>query len=124
MSAEAAPMLTGSAPEVGKVRPLSLADIDRRTAAYRNSERLLSEILSDLGGEKTVSTAQRELAGRAAVLAALIGDQEARALQGDPTFDLGAYLMSLNAHRRLLATIGLERRARPVVPMRDRLMGT
>lgn len=113
MSAEAALIDAGNAPDGGKVRPLSLADIDRRTAAFRNSQALLADILSDLGGAANASAGQRELAQRAAVLAAMIADSEARWLRGD-IIDLGNYLASVNAHRRVLATLGLERRARNV----------
>jgi hypothetical protein len=94
---------------------MTMADIDRRTAAYRNADQLLHEILTDLGGEASASAGQRELAQRAAVLAAMIADSEAKWLRGDP-IDLSGYLASVNAHRRILATLGLSRRARDITP--------
>lgn len=115
MQADASPIETRSGADSGKVRPLSLADIDRRTAAFRNSQALLADILADLGGEANTSAGQRELAQRAAVLAAMIGDAEARWLRGD-TIDLGGYLAAVNSHRRVLSTLGLERRVRNVTP--------
>lgn len=115
MAADASTIDQASAPVAGKLRPLSLADIDRRTAAFRNSQALLADILADLGGEANASAGQRELAQRAAVLAAMIGDAEARWLRGE-AIDLGSYLAAVNAHRRVLATLGLERRARNVTP--------
>jgi hypothetical protein len=106
----------------GKVRPMTMADLDRRTAAYRNADQLLHEILSDLGGEDHTSAGQRQLAQRASVLAAMIADAEARWLRGD-AIDLAGYLASVNAHRRVLATLGLERRARPVRSLHDIIHG-
>lgn len=115
MQADASPIETRSGADSGKVRPLSLADIDRRTAAFRNSQALLADILADLGGAANASAGQRELAQRAAVLSALIGHAEAKWLLGE-AIDLGSYLASVNAYRRVLATLGLERRARNITP--------
>lgn len=108
-------MVSPSAPDRGKVRPLSLCDLDRRTVAYRNAERLMANLLADLGGEDHASAGQRELARRAAVMGAMIEDNEARYLRGEQ-IDLASYLAAVNAHRRVLATIGLERIARNVTP--------
>ena len=99
----------------GKLRPLTLADIDRRTRAYQAAERLLAELIADLGGEGRASAGEREIAQRAAVLGAMIEDIEARYLRGE-AIGLGDYLAATNAQRRLLATLGLERRARNVTP--------
>ena len=118
LSADAALIDSGSAPDAGKVRVLSLGDLDRRTSAYRSAQRLLGDLLSDLGGEDHASAGQRELAQRAAVLGALIEDSEVKLLRGE-TVDLNGYLASVNCHRRLLSTLGLERRARPVRSLRD-----
>lgn len=109
---EAAPHLA-TAPASGKVRPLTLADIDRRTRAYQAAERLLGELVADLGGDANVTAGERELAQRAAVLGAMIEDIEARWLRGEPV-PLGDYLAAINCSRRLLCSIGLERRARQV----------
>jgi hypothetical protein len=101
---------------------MSLGDLDRRTTAYRNAERLFADLLSDLGGEDHASTAQRELAHRASVLGAIIQDAEVRYLKGEPV-DLNAHLASINSYRRVLATLGLERRARPVRSLHDIIHG-
>jgi hypothetical protein len=55
---------------------------------------------------------------RAAVLSSLIGDLEAKYLTGGE-LPLADYLNSINVQRRVLATIGLERRARDVTPTLD-----
>ena len=109
------------APARGKLRPLTLADIDRRTRAFQAAERLLGELIVDLGGEARASAGEREIAQRAAVLGSLIEDIEARWLRGE-TIALGDYLAATNAQRRLLATLGLERRARDVTPSLDRYL--
>ena len=59
--------------------------------------------------------AQQELAQRGAILGAMIDDQEARWLRGDGV-ELAEYCTLVNAQRRMLADIGLERRARDVTP--------
>jgi len=102
------------APSSGKLRPLSLGDIDRRTRAARQAEQLLADLINDLGGPRAVTAGQRELAQRAAVMTALIEDMEARMLRGDPV-DMNGYLAAVNAMRRVVATLGcLERRPRVI----------
>ena len=70
-------------------------------------------ILSDLGGEAYASVAQQELAQRAAILGSMCEDQQARWLRGDD-LDLGSYCTVVNAQRRVLADLGLERMARSI----------
>jgi hypothetical protein len=50
---------------------------------------------------------------RAAILGAYIEDFETRWIKGEQ-FDSSEYLSAINAQRRVLATIGLERRARDI----------
>ena len=117
-------MSAGNARLALKVRPISLFDIDRRTRAFQAADRLRSALISDLGGEARVSTGERELAQRAAVLGAMTEHIEAQWLRGD-AIDLADYLAAVNAHRRVLVTLGLERRARDVTPpsLREYLAG-
>jgi hypothetical protein len=99
----------------GKVRLLTLADLDSRTRAAKHALELRDGFLSDLGGADYASTAKRELAQRASILGAMLEDQEARWLRGDGT-DLAEYCTLVNAQRRVLSDIGLERRQRDVTP--------
>ena len=62
----------------------------------------------------------RQLVQRAAVLGAFIESCEAKWLGGEAV-PLADYLAAINSQRRVLATIGLERRARDVTPLRERL---
>lgn len=98
-----------------KARLLTFDHLDGRTLAMRKVRQVEGEIASDLGGPEGLSEAQRALARRAAVLSAVLEDAEARWALGQ-VFDLQAYLAAVNALRRVLATLGLERRMREAVP--------
>jgi hypothetical protein len=52
---------------------------------------------------------------RAAMTGAIVSDFEARWVSGEQ-LELGEYLQAVNVQRRVLATLGLERRARDVTP--------
>ena len=93
----------------GKLRLLTLDDLDRRTAAYRETRKLIDEIETDLGGGERLSTGERQLVQRAAVLGAVLTDTESRWIEGEP-IDATAYCTIVNAQRRVLETIGLRRR--------------
>jgi hypothetical protein len=105
----------------GKVRLITLADLDGRTAAARRARDLVAGIEADLGGGNHLSVAERQLVQRAAVLGAIIESQEAAWLSGQQV-DVAEHLAAINAQRRVLATIGLERRARDVTPSLDRYL--
>lgn len=108
-------------PDAGRTRLLTLAHLDGRTLAARKVREAEQALLDDLGGADTASTAQRALCRRAAVLTAILEDREARWAAGEG-LDVETYLAGANALRRLLATIGLERRPRDTTPdLRDYL---
>jgi hypothetical protein len=98
-----------------KTRLLTLGDLDRRTAAYRETRKLIDDIEGDLGGVDRLSTGMRQLVQRAAVLGAVLTDTAARWIEGEP-FDLQAYCTGCNAERRTWETIGLEFQPRDVTP--------
>ena len=76
----------------------------------------LTEFLaSDLGGADRLSQGELQLIRRAALLSAEAEKLEAEWSRGEK-FDLLAYCTSANALRRILETIGLERRQRDVTP--------
>jgi len=113
MEAESAPV----APAKGgrKVRLMCLADLDGRTKARKAADKLLSDLVSDMGGAAQVSAGRMALAEHAAVLDAMAKHQGALFLRGDP-IDVSEYGTLTNALRRLLETIGLERRAKDITP--------
>ena len=97
----------------GKVRLCSLDDLDHRTTAAKRAASLVSGLESDAGGADQVSVGQRELIKRAALLGAFIEDCEVRWLQHERV-EVSEYLAAINAQRRVLATIGLERKPRSI----------
>lgn len=100
---------------VAKARLRTLADLDKRTRAHRDTSDLMESIAADLGGWPNVSTMAREIITSASLLGAVIRDRAASYLAGD-AMDLGEFITLTNAQRRLLADLGLERRARDVTP--------
>jgi hypothetical protein len=74
---------------------------------------LAASLESDLGNDPTAG--QKQLVQRAAVISAVCEDFETRFLLGEP-FELPEYLVAANCLRRVLATLGLERKARDVTP--------
>jgi hypothetical protein len=102
-----------------KTRLLTLADIDGRTSAYKETRRLIDEMIeSDLGGSAALSTGEKQLVQRAAVLGAVLTDIESRWIEGQP-IDATVYCTVVNAQRRVLETIGLRRRAKQVMSVDD-----
>jgi len=100
----------------GKVRLRSLGDLDHRTAAARKAQSLVDALLNDLGGDP--STAQRQLAMRAACLVALLEDTEAKWISG-ANIDAQTYGFLVGSLRRCLNALGLERKPRDVTEQSD-----
>jgi hypothetical protein len=100
---------------IGKARLLTLDDLDRRTSAYRETRKLITDLEGDLGGGDRLSTGERQLVQRAAVLGSMLADTEGRWIEGEP-IDLGGYCAIVNAQRRVLEAIGLRRQPRDVTP--------
>ena len=90
-----------------------LAGVDGRSATFRRYRDILASLCSDMGGDP--SEAQLQIARRASSLAVWCEEQDAAAVNGQP-FDIAAYTTASNSLRRLLADLGLERRARNVTP--------
>jgi hypothetical protein len=113
----------GAVTRNGKLRFLTLADLDCRTAAYRETTRLIEAIEADLGGADQLSIGERQLVQRAGVMGALLSDIETRWIRGEP-IDPAAYCTTVNAQRRVLETIGLRRRPRDVTPTLSEYMAS
>jgi hypothetical protein len=103
-------------PATGKARLRDLSHVDGRTRAMQRVRALMAAIENDLGGRDHLTLGQRQLVQRAAVLGAVIEDSEARWAAGAP-FEVGNYLAAINAQRRVLATLGLQRVARDVTDL-------
>jgi hypothetical protein len=93
-----------------------LPNVDGRTFWYRRYKDLNALHLGDLGGEDAVSEAERALVRRATCLIVELERLEQEfALAGKATSsELDLYGRTANTLRRLLVTLGLERRARDV----------
>ena len=62
----------------GKVRLLSLGDLDRRTRAAGYAEDTRNAIVADLGGDDALSTLERIQAENLAVTSAVLRDMQAQ----------------------------------------------
>jgi hypothetical protein len=108
-----APMPRRRRTRAGKVRLLTLDDLDGRTAAAQNAQSLVEALINSLGGHDQLSTQELELAKRAALTGAIIADFEARWVSGQQ-ISLSEYFAGVNVQRRVLATLGLQRRSKEV----------
>jgi hypothetical protein len=96
--------------KAGYVRFLTLRDLDGRSRAAGRCKELVRALEVDLGGANQLTTAQQQLIQRAALLGTTCEDFEVRFALGEP-IELADYLTTVNVQRRVLATLGLERRA-------------
>ena len=119
MASDRASIQPGNTPvAASKLRLLTLDQLDHRTAAAKRCRDLIAAIELDLGGSDRLSTGERQIIQRAAIIGAVLEDIETRWLAGEP-IDPALYATLGNAQRRLLETIGLRRRARDVTPSVD-----
>lgn len=109
------PMTATSAADASKMRLLTLGDLDGRTNAAKAAKALITDLESDLGGADRLSAGERALVVRAAVTTAMVEHIEATWLSGGE-LDVAAYSALVNVQRRLLTTVGLQRRPRDVTP--------
>ena len=94
-----------------------LGALDGRTALAQDMHARWTAITDDLGGETTLSYAQRSLVERALWLEHFLAMQE-RALAGGRAaeFDPGRWTQGSNALLGLYRTLGIERKAKDVTP--------
>src|SRR5207248_2665882 len=95
----------------GKVRLRSLDELDGRTASAVKARDLVRGIEGDLGAD--LSHATRQLAQRAGILAAILEDYECKWISGQQ-IEMTEYGSLCNVQRRILATLGLNRKLRDV----------
>jgi hypothetical protein len=104
-------------------RPAALPDVDHRSTWARRLRDLIGLHLSDLGGEDNVSQAEKSIVRRAAVMTVELERMEvafAESGEAQPA-QLQLYQTTANSLRRLLESVGLERRAKPVETLQDYL---
>lgn len=98
---------------VANGKALFIDNIDERSVIARRFRELLAQIGTDLGGDLT--EAQTQIARRACALAVWCESCEAQLAAG-AELDIAAFTTAANSLRRLLADLGLERRARDITP--------
>jgi hypothetical protein len=105
----------------GKVRLVTLEDMDRRTTAYRRTAETIDAIEVDLGGADMLSTQERMIVRHVALIGSMIEDLGARWLAGEGIDPVMVSTLS-NAERRLYEAVGLRRRSRNVTPSLDDIL--
>src|SRR5262245_61647634 len=105
MSTDAGPIQAGNGGDTGKVRLLTLADLDRRTRAFQHINNTRAEVLADLGGEDQLSTFERIAADNVAILDAMLKDVSARWLHGEAV-DVTTVVALQNTFNRTAAALG------------------
>lgn len=98
-----------------KLRLRSLNDLDGRTSAAKAAISLRNEIAADLGGADALTAMQQAIVNNVAVLGAALEDLATSYLAGEGA-DLSLYATLANSQRRLLADIGLSKRAKDITP--------
>lgn len=102
-------------PSKGKVRLLTLDDLDGRTRAAQQVRDTRQAIFNDCGGEDGLSTLERIAVDNCALLDALTKDAAARWLSGQE-IDVAAIGTLMNSYNRTAAVLGWKRRPRDVTP--------
>lgn len=111
LAADSGPEATDNSRD-GRIRLRTIDDLDGRTRAAKRALQLVADLEADLGGPASLSTAQRELIRRCAVLGAIVGDVEAAWLEKQNA-DLSLYGMLVDRQRRLFETLGLHEGRKP-----------
>jgi hypothetical protein len=93
-----------------------LVGVDMRTHGGRRFKELCADLVDHLGDDPTAP--QVALIRRAAALAVWCEQAESDQAQGGD-FDVASYTTCANTLRRLLADLGLERRAKDVTSLAD-----
>jgi hypothetical protein len=103
-----------------KTRFRTLDDLDQRTTAAKKARELMRAMTVDLGGDDHLTAAQRELVQRACLLSAFLADCEANWLAGQPVH-AGDWFAAIDRQTKVLLALGLQRRAKPVMDLRQYL---
>jgi hypothetical protein len=95
----------------GKLKLITISDLDGRTVAAKRVREVVNSLLGDLA--TVPSEAQRQLIQRASLLSTILESEETKLLSGEQV-DLATYLSAVDRLRRVLMALGLERKARDV----------
>ena len=100
---------------VSNGRELFLGEVDGRSREARRYRDVYAGLVAHLGGADVVTEPRRHLAKRASALVVWAEMEEARLATGE-VLDVQTYTTAVNALRRLLVDLGLERVAHDVTP--------
>ena len=107
-----------------KFSPGYLAALDGRTAIAQDMRARWAAMTADLGGEATLSYAQRSLVERALWLEHWLAVQEQALAAGQyEAFDAGKWTQACNALQGILVKLGLERKQKDVTSLADYIKG-
>jgi hypothetical protein len=100
-----------------------LPGVDGRSAWIRRCKDVIAAHLSDMGGEDNTSAAERSIIRRASVMTVELERLEAKFAQAGEASDndLDLYVRAAGNLRRLLESVGIERRAKTVPTLSDYL---
>jgi hypothetical protein len=106
----------------GKVRLVTMQDLDRRTKAAQVALETKQAIMADPGGEERLSTLERIMVENAAMSAAVLRDAHVRWMSGQavPVSELATLENTFN---RTASMLGLSRRAKDVLDINTYLEG-
>jgi hypothetical protein len=96
-----------------------VSGVDQRSEWVRRCKDIIELHLSDLGGSDNCSEAERSIVRRCAVLTTQLEQLEVKFAQAEGAAfskDLDLYVRASGNLRRLLAAVGLRRRAKDVTP--------
>ena len=111
------PSLMPRDPERPARKALSIAGGDLRKAWARRFNDILDGHIADLGGDANVSQAELSIARRAATITVELERLESKFASGEASDrDLDLYQRASGNLRRLLESVGLQRRQRDVTP--------
>ncbi len=117
-STDSRPSRTRSAVTNGR---RAFVDGDGNSAWYRRRKDIVELHLDDMGGRDALSEAQISLACRAASIEVELEQMEGRLSKGE-SVDLDAFTRAASHLRRILETLGVERRQRDVTPSLDAII--
>jgi hypothetical protein len=99
----------------------AFVDGDGNSAWYRRRKDIIELHLDDMGGRDALSEAQISLACRAASIEVELEQMEGRLSKGE-SVDLDTFTRAAGHLRRILETLGIERRQRDVTPSLDAII--
>jgi hypothetical protein len=97
-------------------------EIDQRGPLVRRLKDLINDHVSDLGGMDNISSSERALVHRASMMVLLTEAIETKFILGNlkiKPYELADYVKTVGALRRVLATLGLQRRAKSIPSLKD-----